>query len=59
MLKNNIKQIANLAIGVPAAIIVCSEANNGVGFMLQVVALGILATVLAINGVFRMGRSRW
>ena len=53
---NKIKKIASLMIGVPSAIIVCSEANSNEGFVLQIIAVVALAGVLAINGVFQRAR---
>ncbi|MBQ3832350.1 MAG: hypothetical protein II815_04155 [Bacteroidales bacterium] len=48
-----IKTIASVTIGVPAALIVCSEANGMDGFALQLGALAVLLAVLALNGVFK------
>lgn len=48
-----LKTTLSLAIGIPAAIIVCSESNGFDGFALQLVALAVLALILAINGVFK------
>lgn len=48
-----LKKILSLAIGIPAAIIVCSESNGFDGFALQLVALAVLALILAVNGVFK------
>ena len=48
-----LKKILSLAIGIPAAIIVCSESNGFDGFALQLIALAVLALILAANGVFK------
>lgn len=48
-----LKTTLSLAIGIPAAIIVCSESNGFDGFALQLVALAVLAVILAVNGVFK------
>lgn len=48
-----LKTTLSLAIGIPAAIIVCSESNGFDGFALQLVALAVLALILAANGVFK------
>lgn len=47
------KKIASVTVGVPAVLIVCSEANGMDGFALQLGALVVLLAVLAINGVFK------
>lgn len=52
MSKNNIKKIISWGIGIPAAIIACSEPSNNAGAILQIVALVTFVGVLAINGVF-------
>lgn len=52
MLKQ-LKIILSLGIGIPAAMIVCSESNGFDGFALQLVALAVLALILAANGVFK------
>lgn len=52
MLKQ-LKTILSLAIGIPAAMIVCGESNGFDGFALQLVALAVLALILAVNGVFK------
>ena len=48
-----LKKILSLAIGIPAAMIVCGESNGFDGFALQLVALAVLAVILAVNGVFK------
>ena len=48
-----LKKILSLAIGIPAAIIVCSESNGFDGFALQLAALAVVALILAANGVFK------
>ena len=53
MLKNKLKTIVSLAIGIPAAMIVCGESEGFDGFALQLVALAVLAVILAVNGVFK------
>ena len=53
MLKNKLKTIMSLAIGIPAAMIVCGESNGFDGFALQLVALAVLVVMLAVNGVFK------
>ena len=49
----HLKTTLSLAIGIPAAMIVCGESNGFEGFALQLVALAVLALILAINGVFK------
>lgn len=48
-----LKTTLSLAIGIPAAMIVCGESNGFDGFALQLVALAVLAVILAVNGVFK------
>ena len=48
-----LKTTLSLAIGIPAAMIVCGESNGFDGFALQLVALAVLAVTLAVNGVFK------
>ena len=48
-----LKTILSLAIGIPAAMIVCGESNGFDGFALQLVALTVLVVILAVNGVFK------
>lgn len=48
-----LKTTLSLAIGIPAAMIVCGESNGFDGFALQLVALAVLAVILAANGVFK------
>lgn len=48
-----LKTTLSLAIGIPAAMIVCGESNGFDGFALQLVALAALAVILAVNGVFK------
>lgn len=48
-----LKTTLSLAIGIPAAMIVCGESNGFDGFALQLVALTVLAVILAVNGVFK------
>ena len=48
-----LKTTLSLAIGIPAAMIVCGESNGFDGFALQLVALVVLAVILAVNGVFK------
>lgn len=48
-----LKTTLSLAIGIPAAMIVCGESNGFDGFALQLVALAVLALILAANGVFK------
>ena len=52
MLKQ-LKTILSLAIGIPAAMIVCGESNGFDGFALQLVALAVLVLILAVNGAFK------
>lgn len=54
-----LKTTLSLAIGIPAAMIVCSESNGFDGFALQLVALAILAVILAVNGVFKREEAKW
>ena len=53
MLKNNLKTIISLAIGIPAAMVFCGESEGFTGFILQLVAFAVLAVILAVNGVFK------
>ena len=52
-MKKQLKTIISLAIGIPAAMIVCGESEGFDGFALQLVALAVLAVILAVNGVFK------
>ncbi len=52
MLKKKVKTIMSLMVGIPAAVIACSESNGFDGFTLQLVALVCLGIILAVNGVF-------
>lgn len=54
---NKIKKIASWTLGIPAAVIVCSDVQANDGVALQIVALAILGIVLFANGVFRKGES--
>ena len=58
MPKPNIKKIMSWGIGIPAAIVVCSEAHNDYGFTLQIAALAVLITILAANGMFFQKKER-
>ena len=53
MLKNNLKTIISLAIGIPAAMVFCGESEGFGGFALQLGAFAVLALILAVNGVFK------
>ena len=50
---NNIKKIASWTLGIPAAIVVCSEAQTNDGVALQLIALAILVAILLVNGLFK------
>ena len=52
MLKN-IRKVVSWTLGIPAAIIVCSEAQTSEGIALQFIALAVLAVVLFANGLFK------
>lgn len=52
MLKN-IKKIVSWTLGIPAALIVCSEAQSNEGIALQFIALGVLGVILFANGLFK------
>lgn len=54
---NKIKKIASWTLGIPAAVIVCSEAQSNEGVALQVVVLVVLCAVLFANGFFKKGES--
>lgn len=54
---NNIKTIASWGLGIPAAIIVASEAQTSEGIVLQVIAVGVIVAVLLANGLLRKGVS--
>ena len=51
--KMNIKKIASWALGVPAALIVCSEAQTDEGVALQFGALVAIGAILFANGLFK------
>lgn len=54
---NNIKKIASWTLGIPAAVIVCSEAGGTDGLALQIGALVVLGVILFANGFFKKGES--
>lgn len=49
----HLKTILSLAIGIPAAMIVCGESTGFEGFAIQLGAVAVLGIILAVNGVFR------
>ena len=52
MTKDKAKKIASWGLGIPAAIVACSEAQTMDGVALQLGALALLCVVLFANGVF-------
>ena len=54
--KMNIKKIVSWVLGVPAALIACSEAQTGDGVALQFCALATIGAILFANGL--LGRKR-
>lgn len=52
MLKN-IKKIVSWTLGIPAALIVCSEAQSNEGIALQITALVVLGAIFFANGLFK------
>lgn len=49
----NIKKIVSWMLGVPAALIIFSEAQTNEGFALQIGALVVLGVILFANGLFK------
>lgn len=53
MMRKKVKKIASWALGIPAAAIVCGEAQTMDGVALQLGALVVLCVILFANGLFK------